>query len=107
MKQLITAGVDVNARDGSQKSNTALHFASTYANADMIHCLCGEKDDVCFQLCITLVSCVLSDHGADVTICNGDGITPLQDAMKRGDATIIMALVEHSNKQQTSQPMNR
>ena len=42
VKQLLAVGVDVNARDGSEKANTALHFAASYANADMINCLCGE-----------------------------------------------------------------
>ncbi|XP_062503165.1 uncharacterized protein LOC134180096 isoform X2 [Corticium candelabrum] len=84
VKQLLAVGVDVNARDGSEKANTALHFAASYANADMINCLC--------------------EHGADTTVLNGEGLTPLQDAMKRGDSSIIKALVEYDIRQRRSQP---
>ena len=47
---------------------------------------------------------LLSEHGADMNIANGNGITPLQDAMKRGDSAVLVALLE---QQQTSQPKNR
>jgi hypothetical protein len=83
VRQLLDVGVDVNSKDGSEKANTALHFAATYADADMIRCLC--------------------EHGADINIANGNGITPLQDAMKRGDSNVVMALLQ---QQQTSEPTN-
>ena len=46
----------------------------------------------------------VSEHGADTTVLNGEGLTPLQDAMKRGDSSIIKALVEYDIRQRRSQP---
>ena len=58
MRQLLDVGVDVNSKDGSEKANTALHFAATYAGADMIRCLCGKTSVFCaYCICRCLVSC--------------------------------------------------
>ncbi|XP_019618720.1 PREDICTED: uncharacterized protein LOC109465744 isoform X2 [Branchiostoma belcheri] len=73
--QLIAAGVNINLRDSVEGRNTPLHWAASFANHEMVQCLC--------------------DRGADVNLCNSKGATPLHDAVLRKDEDIVQELLEH------------
>ncbi|XP_077999420.1 uncharacterized protein LOC144452238 [Glandiceps talaboti] len=75
VKQLINAGVTVNVKDGAKSSNTPLHWGASYGNAEVLQCLL--------------------DNGALVNAANGEGATPLHDAVHRGDRDIVEVLVQH------------
>ena len=40
--QLLAAGVDVNLIDSEESHSTPLHWAASFANRDIIQCLCGN-----------------------------------------------------------------
>ncbi|ESO99673.1 hypothetical protein LOTGIDRAFT_173616 [Lottia gigantea] len=44
--QLVAAGVDVNLVDSNESKNTPLHWAVSYANRDMVQCLCSRGANV-------------------------------------------------------------
>ena len=46
--QLLAAGVDVNLHDSQESQSTPLHWAASFANRDIIQCLCG-KSEICEQ----------------------------------------------------------
>eukprot|EP00058_Branchiostoma_floridae_P024556 XP_002610046.1 hypothetical protein BRAFLDRAFT_129235 [Branchiostoma floridae] len=73
--QLIAAGVNINLRDSVEGRNTPLHWAASFANHEMVQCLC--------------------DRGADVNLCNSKGATALHDAVLRKDTDIVQELLEH------------
>eukprot|EP00118_Oscarella_pearsei_P013660 m.110708 g.110708 ORF g.110708 m.110708 type:complete len:851 (+) comp37413_c0_seq3:2033-4585(+) len=77
VKKLLESGINVNETDGTEKANTALHWAATYAsNPEVIEFLCS--------------------HSADVNKVNGDGATALHDAAKRGVVDIIRVLLSRA-----------
>ena len=63
---------DINAQDGNDNCNTALHMAIKRNELELVNCLLSE--------------------GADTSITNGDGKTPLQLAVGCNHAEIIDAL---------------
>lgn len=71
--QLLSAGVDVNLQDTAISKNTPLHWAASYANSDMVRCLCNM--------------------GSDVNAVNADGATPLHDAIHQGNVSVIKELL--------------
>ncbi|CAG2189907.1 unnamed protein product [Mytilus edulis] len=73
--QLLAAGVDVNLYDSEESKSTPLHWAASFANRDIIQCLCAR--------------------GADVNQINSQGYTPLHDAIKRGDVEVITELLAY------------
>ncbi|XP_059160315.1 uncharacterized protein LOC131943943 [Physella acuta] len=73
--QLLAAGVDINLIDSPEMMNTPLHWAVCHGNRDMVQCLCAR--------------------GADLNVYNARGLTPLHEAVKRGDAAIVEELLNY------------
>ncbi|CAL1530401.1 unnamed protein product [Lymnaea stagnalis] len=73
--QLLAAGVDIHLTDSPEMLNTPLHWAVCHGNRDMVQCLCAR--------------------GADLNVYNARGLTPLHEAVKRGDAGIVEELLNY------------
>lgn len=73
--QMLSSGVHVDSVDGPKTGNTALHWAATFGNEDIVRILC--------------------ESGATVNVANAKGETPLHDAVKRGDNEIVRRLLLH------------
>ncbi|GFQ90549.1 glyco_hydro_20b domain-containing protein [Trichonephila clavata] len=73
IRQLISAGVDVNSTDSPESKNTALHWAVCFGKPEAVQCLL--------------------DLGASPNVMNGQGMTPLHDAVKRKNVEIIKLLL--------------
>ncbi|XP_076442258.1 uncharacterized protein LOC143281142 isoform X2 [Babylonia areolata] len=71
--QLLAAGVEVNMVDSEDTHSTPLHWAASYGNRDMVQCLCSR--------------------GAHVNQYNNAGLTPLQEAVRRGDRSVVEELL--------------
>ncbi|XP_011310616.1 uncharacterized protein [Fopius arisanus] len=72
--QLLAAGIDINSWDSEGSKNTPLHWAACYGNKEMMTCLI--------------------DHGANVNAENSCGVTPLHEAIGRGDVAICQELLQ-------------
>uniref|UniRef100_A0A2C9LRB7 Uncharacterized protein n=1 Tax=Biomphalaria glabrata TaxID=6526 RepID=A0A2C9LRB7_BIOGL len=73
--QLLAAGVNINLTDSPEMLNTPLHWAVCHGNRDIVQCLCAR--------------------GADLNAYNARGLTPLHEAVKRGDAGILEELLNY------------
>ncbi|CAG7716281.1 unnamed protein product [Allacma fusca] len=76
MDQLIRAGLDPNSWDCDEKRNSVLHWAVSFANAETI--------------------AFLIERGAEVNCETRDGVTPLHDAVDRGDVEIVEILLKNN-----------
>ncbi|POM71145.1 MMS19 nucleotide excision repair protein, partial [Phytophthora palmivora] len=76
VRQLIAAGADVNAEDGTKLMNTALHYAAM-TNRD------------------SLVVDALLNEGADAFALNRKGLSPLDLARQYRRGAVAAALMEH------------
>ncbi|GIY74335.1 glyco_hydro_20b domain-containing protein [Caerostris extrusa] len=73
IRLLINAGVDVNSQDSPESKNTALHWAVCFGKPEAVQCLL--------------------DLGAIPNVTNGQGVTPLHEAVKRKNLEIIKLLL--------------
>uniref|UniRef100_A0A0N5AET5 Eukaryotic translation initiation factor 3 subunit K n=1 Tax=Syphacia muris TaxID=451379 RepID=A0A0N5AET5_9BILA len=73
--QMLNCGVSVNATDGSDTQNTALHWAASFGNEEIIG--------------------LLLDNGADINAVNSKGETSLHDAVRRNHDGIVRLLLLH------------
>ncbi|GIY74511.1 glyco_hydro_20b domain-containing protein [Caerostris darwini] len=73
IRLLINAGVDVNSQDSPESKNTALHWAVCFGKPEAVQCLL--------------------DLGAIPNVTNGQGATPLHEAVKRKNLEIIKLLL--------------
>lgn len=71
--QLINAGVDINAPDAPDSGNRALHWAVCFGKPEAVQCLL--------------------DLGALPNVLNGQGATPLHEAVKRKNMDILRILL--------------
>eukprot|EP00729_Bicosta_minor_P018172 gene18172-21347_t len=74
IKAMVAGGIDLNTTDGGRQGNSALHWAASFATAEVVKLLCS--------------------NGADVNMQNTDGATPLHDAASRGDLGVLTAFIE-------------
>ncbi|XP_047133651.1 uncharacterized protein LOC100210082 isoform X1 [Hydra vulgaris] len=74
VEQLLRCGIKVNSNDGAMSGNTVLHWAASYADAATVR--------------------LILDHGGNVDELNADGQTPLHDALKRKDFSVIEELLK-------------
>lgn len=75
VKQLIQGGVSVNFIDSPETLNSPLHWAASFADVEMVECLCS--------------------HGAEVNAVNKDGGSALHDAVVRGNTDIVYCLLKY------------
>eukprot|EP00794_Sanderia_malayensis_P019984 gene19984-21943_t len=75
VKLLLQAGLDVNSGDGAVSDNRILHWAASFADAEIVR--------------------LLLDSNADVNATNADGATALHDAIARGSEEIVVELLNH------------
>jgi len=68
---LIDGGIDLNSGDGTKQANTALHYASSFGDSEVVELLCRR--------------------GSNVNARNSDGATPLHDAVSRGQGHVLSA----------------
>ncbi|EFO22843.1 hypothetical protein LOAG_05646 [Loa loa] len=73
--QMISAGVSVNSIDAMDTGNTALHWAASYGNEDVVRMLCQS--------------------GANVNMLNTKNETALHDAVRRGNDGVVKCLLSH------------
>uniref|UniRef100_A0A158Q7M1 Eukaryotic translation initiation factor 3 subunit K n=1 Tax=Elaeophora elaphi TaxID=1147741 RepID=A0A158Q7M1_9BILA len=73
--QMISAGVSVDSIDATDTGNTALHWAASYGNEDVVRILCQS--------------------GANVNALNTKNETPLHDAVRRGSDAIVKCLLSN------------
>ncbi|XP_074652559.1 uncharacterized protein LOC141906956 [Tubulanus polymorphus] len=73
--EILDAGVDINLIDSAESQNTPLHWAASFADKEMIQCLC--------------------EHGANINVQNAQGSTALHDAVCRGDISIVEELISY------------
>lgn len=74
IKAMVAGGIDLNTTDGGRQGNSALHWAASFATAEVVKLLCS--------------------NGEDVNMQNTDGATPLHDAASRGDLGVLTAFIE-------------
>ena len=75
MTNLLRSGIDVSVIDTPTTKNTPLHWAATFGSA-------------------VTVQILLEQFGADPNTLNSTGITPLHDAVTRGDINIVKVLIK-------------
>ncbi|KAG8185838.1 hypothetical protein JTE90_024812 [Oedothorax gibbosus] len=73
IQHLVNAGVDVNSQDSPESKNTALHWAVCFGKPEAVQCLL--------------------ELGASSSMVNGQGVTPLHEAVKRKNIAIIKSLL--------------
>ncbi|KAF8778620.1 Palmitoyltransferase AKR1 like protein [Argiope bruennichi] len=73
IKLLILGGVDVNSQDSPESMNTALHWAVCFGKPEAVQCLI--------------------DYKALPNVVNGQGVTPLHEAVQRKNIEIIKLLL--------------
>ncbi|KAK0410679.1 hypothetical protein QR680_005270 [Steinernema hermaphroditum] len=73
--QMLSSGVDINSVDSPSTMNTALHWAASFGNDDIVRTLC--------------------ESGADVSAVNAKGDTPLHESISRGCESIAKILLQH------------
>ena len=76
-KQLVESGADLNQK-GGKFGDTSLHLAAQNGNAEVL--------------------AYLLECGADLTLKNNKGITPLHMAVLKGHIDIIQSLIDDNNK---------
>lgn len=74
-EKLIGSGISINFIDTPESCNTPLHWAASFAQVEMVECLCK--------------------HGADVHAINTAGCSPLHDAVVRGNRDIVYVLLKY------------
>uniref|UniRef100_A0A7M5UUI9 Uncharacterized protein n=2 Tax=Clytia hemisphaerica TaxID=252671 RepID=A0A7M5UUI9_9CNID len=74
IEQLVSAGIDINSCDGSTSSNSILHWAVSFSDLQTIK--------------------LVLDKGGSVNAVNGNGESPLHDAVKRADPDIVQELLQ-------------
>ncbi|CAG9532960.1 unnamed protein product [Cercopithifilaria johnstoni] len=73
--QMISAGLNVDSIDAVDTGNTALHWAASYGNEDVVRILCQS--------------------GANVNALNTKNETALHDAVRRGNDAIVKCLLSY------------
>jgi len=73
VKQLLDGGVSVSVVDSPATGNTALHWAASF----------GSKEEVELLL----------SRSANIDAANAEGVTPLHDAVQRGDVGIVKFMI--------------
>ncbi|KAH3846028.1 hypothetical protein DPMN_088324, partial [Dreissena polymorpha] len=77
VEQLHNSGVGVNFIDTAESANTPLHWAASFAEVQMVQCLCAL--------------------GANVHAVNTVGCTPLHEAVSRGNHDIVHCLLQYGS----------
>uniref|UniRef100_A0A914DSW0 Beta-hexosaminidase bacterial type N-terminal domain-containing protein n=1 Tax=Acrobeloides nanus TaxID=290746 RepID=A0A914DSW0_9BILA len=72
--QMIASGVNPDAVDAQETGNTALHYATSFGNEEIVKTLC--------------------ESGASLNAQNATGDTPLHDAVKRKSEAIVRVLLD-------------
>ncbi|VDM43779.1 unnamed protein product [Toxocara canis] len=73
--QMLSSGVPLDSVDATKTQNSALHWAASFGNEDIVRTLC--------------------ESGAMVNCVNAKGETPLHDAVRRGEEAVVRTLLMH------------